>query len=159
MYRGFRRSDRSRNERKSKRVKQARSSGFREKRQRGDRVLLKRNNVDGVRCPRHVRPGAGIGSESRLPVGCRRHQTKAAIEPPSPPKEGTDRLAPSIPLRQRRHGIRGVLFQEGHKTVQIKLFPGLQITAKQLLLCWVRREFDRGLAMGVALRKRLTRPL
>jgi hypothetical protein len=78
-------------ERKSKGVKQARAGGFRERGQRGNCVLLKRKHVYGVRGPRCVRSGAGIGSESGLPVGRCRHQTKAAIQLPSPSKESADR--------------------------------------------------------------------
>ena len=87
--------------------------------------MLKREDVDGVGGPRRVRAGAGIGSKSRLPVGCRRYQAKAAIGFPSPIKEGADLLAPRIPLRQWRHRVGRVLFEEDYKIVQIEPFPGL----------------------------------
>src|SRR6516225_3394132 len=78
----------------------------------------KREHVDGVGGPGRVRAATGIGSKSRLPVGCRRYQAKSAIGLPSPIKEGADHPAPRIPLRQRRHGIGRVVFEEGHKIVQ-----------------------------------------
>jgi len=112
------------NERKSKGVKQAWAGRFHKEGQRRNHVMLKREHVDGVGGPGRVRAATGIGSKSRLPVGCRRYQAKSAIGLPSPIKEGADHPAPRIPLRQRRHGIGRVVFEEGHKIVQIEPFPG-----------------------------------
>ena len=97
------------NERQSKSAEQGRAGGFREKRQRGNLVLLQRKHVDRVRGPRPVRPSAGIGGESRLAVGCYRHQAKAAIHFPDQPKEGADCPASRIPSRQRRHAVGRLL--------------------------------------------------
>src|SRR5262249_25290357 len=124
-----------------------------------DIVLLKPKHVERVRSPRSVRPGARIGSESGLAVGCRRHHAKATIEFPGPLKEDTDRLAARIPLWQERHSVRSVLFQEGDKAVQIKRFPSLQVTANQLFLCSTRRGCDRRSTIGKAFGERLARPL
>ena len=121
--------------------------------------MLKREHVDGVRDPRRIRVVAAIGGESGLPIGRRRYQAQTAIALPGPLKEGADRLASRIPLRQRRHGVGRILFKEGHKTAQIKLFPCTYIAAEELLLRRIQRRCDRWPAIWIAFGKRLACPL
>src|SRR5882757_4248819 len=136
-------------QRKSKSAEQPRPVGLRKQGQPGNHVMLEREHLDGVRGPWRVGAGAGIGRECGLPVGCRRYQAIAVIGPPGPREEGADRLTPRIPLRYRRHGVGRILLEQGHETVDIELFPGLQVTAEQLLLCGRRRGCDRWFAIGI----------
>src|SRR5262249_32598554 len=98
--------------------------GWHEQGQRGNRVLRKREYVDGMCGPPRVGAGALINGESGLSVGCCRYQAKAATSLPRRREEGPDGLAPRIPQPPRLHGEGRVFFEEGHEAVQIMPFPG-----------------------------------
>lgn len=77
--------------------------GIQEQSYRRNRVVLRREYVNGVRIPAFVCSGEFINGKSRLPIGRGGNQVEAATGLPCRGKECPNDPAPGKPLQPRRH--------------------------------------------------------
>jgi hypothetical protein len=108
--------------------------------QDGDRVVLKREQLNRVSPPFGLVSVANVQSEGRLPVrgGGNEAERSGAHRPPGPREKRPDRLASLIPLPPGRHTQDRILLEQGDEAVEIGAFPGLNVAFEKCGLLIIR---------------------